>query len=291
MKKLLPVFLLVLLFSCQSKKDKVTEIIESQTFINERNNFLGQMKTAKNAAAELMATGADFNASLLSDPSIYSQCFSDTIKSAAILGVYLSDLNYCIMYGRSNLGGELFNSTIELSKVLDVDKNVLVFLMTRYYENVSQNDSLMILVNKLFEKPTTALKEPEKERLLGITMAAYQIETLYLALGIIETYPKNVLPEDMRIQVLTPLFKMVLGQQRSIEIIYAFLRTLRDTSDPNLTPNFAYYDQAFYELIAVYERLNIQETTANNRGSKLLNAFVNELSEKVSAIRNKILST
>ena len=73
MKKLLPVFLLVLLFSCQIKKDKVTETIESLTFENERNNFLSQMKTAKNAAAEIQATGADFNESLLSNPSSYLQ--------------------------------------------------------------------------------------------------------------------------------------------------------------------------------------------------------------------------
>jgi hypothetical protein len=291
MKKLLPVFLLLVLFSCLGKKDKVAETIESLTFENERNNFLSQMKTAKNAAAEIQATGADFNESLLSNPSSYLQYTSDTIKSAANLGVYLSDLNYCVMYGRSELAGKLFSSAIELSKVLGVDKNVLEFLMTRYYENISQNDSLMNVVNELFEKSATALKETEKRRQLGVIMAAYQIETLYLALGIIETYPKDILPEDMRIQVLTPLFKMVLGQQKSIEITHTFLRTLRDAADPNRTPNFAYYDQAFYELIGVYERLNVQDAIANNRGSELLNDnVVNELSEKVSAIRHEIVS-
>ena len=136
-----------------------------------------------------------------------------------------------------------------------------------------------------------ALKDAEKERLLGVTMAAYQIETLHLCLGIIETYPKDVLPQDVLIQVLTPLFKLVLGQQRSIEIIHTYLRTLRDPSDPNRTPNFAYYDQVFYELIGVYERLNVQDAIANNRVSELLNDdVVNELSEKVSAIRYEIVS-
>ena len=248
------------------------------------------MKTAKNAAAEIQATGADFNESLLSDPSNYSKYISDTMKSAANLGVYLSDLNYCIIYDQTDQGRKLFSSAIELRKVLGVDKHVLEFLMTRYNENISQNDSVMNVVNELYEKSTTGLSESSKERKLGVAMAAYQIETLHLALGVIETYPKDILPEDMRIQILVPLFKMVLGQQKSIETIHAFLRTIRDAADPNPTPNFAYYDRSFDELIGVYKRLDVSDAIANNRGPELLNdTVVNELSEKVNAIRNKVV--
>lgn len=291
MKKLFPVFLWLVAFSCLSKKDKVSETIEKQIFVKKRNNFLSQMKSNRYAAAEkMMTTGVDFNESLLSDPSIYAQHVNDTLKSAAILGIYLSDLDYCVMYGRSDPGGNLFTSAMELGKVLGVDKNVLAFLMTRYYENISQSDSLMNVINDLFDESTTALKEPETERLLGVTIAAYQVESLHLILSVLKNYPKDILPRDMRIQILSPLFDLVLQQQKSLEITHAFLRTLRDPSDPNRTPNFSYYDQAFYELIQAYERIHEQDRIANNRSFELLHGdIVEELSEKVSAIRNEIV--
>lgn len=290
MKNLISVCLFICLFSCQSGKDKVTETVQTQTFEKERNNFFNQMESAQNAAAIIQATGADFNGSLLSNPSTHTKYMEDTIKSAANLGIYLSDLNYCIAYNQSDHIKELFNAAIVLSKAIGVDKNVIAFLMTRYNENITQSDSVMNVVSELYEKSTIGLRTAAKERLLGVVIAAYQIETLHLALGIIETYPKEILAEDMRIQILIPLFKMVLEQQNSVETIYAFLRTLGNASDPDRTPNFFYYNQAFEELIAVYARLNVSDAIANNQGAELLNdAVVNELSQKVNAIRNKIM--
>jgi hypothetical protein len=206
--------------------------------------------------------------------------------------VYLSDLNYCVAYNQSEEVKELFNSAIALSRELGIDSNVLAFLMTRFNENISQNDSVMNVINDLYEKSTTGLSEASHDRLLGVVMAAYQIETLHLALGTIETYPKDILSEDSRMVILIPLYKFVLDQQESIKEIHTFLRTLGDASNPEKTPNYSYYDQAFMELIDVYQRLDVEDAIANNRGAELMNdAVVSELSEKVNAIRNKIVST
>ncbi len=292
MKNLIIICLLSFLFSCQSGKDKVRETAESQIFESERNNFFGNMETIKNAAAEIQATGAEFNSSLLSEPAYYLQYVGDSIKSAANLGLYLSDLNYCVMYGKSDKVKELFTSAIQLSQTLGVDKNVLGFLITRYNENISENDSVMNVVNELYEKSIKRFRDTSKKRVLGLAMAAYQIETLHLALGIIKSYPKDTLPEDLQNQILVPLFQFVLNQQVSLEIIYAFLRTLGDAADPSHTPNFYYYNRAFEELIGLYNRLNVNDAIANNRGSELLSDEVlNELREKVNAIREKIIST
>jgi len=291
MKKLFPIILLAVLFSCSSKKDKVSDVIESQALSNAKNNFLGQIDQAKDAAAAIQSTGADFNPSLLSDASLYQQYVGDTLKSAAVLGVYLSDLNYCVMYGQGEQGRVQFNSAIELGKTLGVDNNVLVYLMSRYYDNISQSDSLMNVINELFEQSTEALKDRRKERLLGVTIAGYQIESLHLGLGIISAYPKDAMPEQTRTRILTPLFDMIVSQQQTIEIIHTFLRTLRDTSNPNHTPNFSFYDQAFYELSEVYQRLEAEEKLANGRSSELLrDEVINELSDKVNVIRNEIVS-
>jgi hypothetical protein len=291
MKKLVVIFLFGILFSCNPGKDPVDKTAEVEAFKNERNNFFLTMNTAQNTAAELQATGAEFNATLINDPSLYLRYAGDSLKSAANLGVYLSDLNYCVAYKESDEIKELFNSSIVLSRELGIDGKVLEFLMDRYLDNLFEHDSVADVVDELYEKSTTQFREESHDQLLGVAMAAYQIETLHLALGTIETYPKDTLPDDSLTHNLVPLYKFVLEQQESIETIHTFLGTLGNTSEADES-NYAYYDQAFKELIAVYQRLDIDEAIANNRGAELLNNDVLiELSEKVDAIRSKIVST
>jgi len=290
MKKVFFIYYLAVMFSCQSGKDKVTQVAMSESFKHERNNFFNHMESAPNAAALLQATTADFNGSLLSNPAIFEQYRIDTFKCAANLGVYLSDLNYCIAYKQSDYASKSFIAAIELSNVIGVNKNIVEFLMDRYDENISESDSLMSIFNELYEKSTSGLRSASKEQLLGVTMAAYQIETLYLALAVIKAYPEDVLSEENRIQIMVPLFKMVMDQQQSIETIILFLQTLGENSDLGKSPTLLYYNEALEDLLSVYERLNTIDTTANARSSYLLNnRDINELSDLVSAIRNKIV--
>ena len=118
-------------------------------------------------------------------------------------------------------------------------------------------------------------------------MAAYQIGHLHLALGVIDSYPDNLLPSDARTVILIPIYKMVLGQKENIQTINSFLKSY---SSPE-NPNYQYYNTAFEELIAVYNRLNADERIANNQGIELMNdAVMKELTQKVDAIRNKVTS-
>ena len=283
--------LAIFIFSCQTGKEKIQDTPETILFENQRNAFFNSIKTAPDAAAELRAIAAEFNGDLLNDPNKYSDYVGDTIKSAANLGIYLSDLNYCVAFQQSDRTKELFTAANELSKVIGIEKSVIDFLMTRFNENINQNDSVKAVINELFENSTTKLEGTAKERFVGIAMAAYQIENLHLALGVIATYPKDMLPDDARTQILIPAFKLVLGQKNNIETIYNFLQTLVDPAAPEKTPNYAYYNTAFEELIAVYNRLNVDQAIADNKGIELLNdQVVMELSAKVNAIRDKIIS-
>ena len=139
----------------------------------------------------------------------------------------------------------------------------------------------------LLAKSTQGLQGTEREKLAGIAMAAYQIENLHLALGVIDAYPDDMLPSDARTVILIPIYKMVLGQKENIQTIYNFLKSY---SSPE-NPNYQYYSTAFEELIAVYNRLNVDERIAKNQGIELMNdAVMKELTQKVDAIRNKVTS-
>jgi hypothetical protein len=279
-----------LIISCQKSKENAA-VEESKAFEVERNTFFANLLAPAEGAARIQATAAEFNASLMNDPKVYAQYAANEVKAAANLGVYLSDMNYCIAYTQTAQTKEYFTAAHELSKAVGGEKDVLEFLIKRYNENLENNDSVKNVVTDLLKKSTLDLKGTEKEKLAGIAMAAYQIETLHIALGILQSYPKDMLPEDARIVILVPLFKMVLSQQTNVENIYSYLKTLSDPQSPDQNPNYPYYANAFEELIAVYKKLNVNEKIANNQGLELMNdAVVLELSEKVNAIRNKIVS-
>ena len=282
------IFVATFIFSCQKSKPLVEETPpDSVSFENERNAFFDNLKTPVEAAAILQSTGADFNASLINDFSKHTEYAKDQVKAAANLGVYLSDLNYSVAYQKSADTKELFTASLALSKAIGVDQNVLDFLLERYTKNIAQNDSAKHLIIALYDRSTANLKDTESERLVGIAMAAYQIENLHLALGLIRTYPKDMLPTDARTQILVPIFKMVLDQKMNVENIYGFLKSIADPEHPN----YSYYATAFENLIKTYDKLNITEKIANNQGLELMkDEVVNELSEKVEAIRGKIVS-
>lgn len=288
MKNLALVLLLTtVFFSCQKSKETTETAPATETFEKERSAFFGNLMAPGEAAAQLQATAADFNASLMNDPKNYTSYAADEVKAAANLGIYLADLNYSVAFKQSANTQELFTAAHGLSKAIGIEQGVLDFLQKRYSDNLAQNDSAKAVITELFTKSTTGLQGTEREKLVGIAMSAFQIENLHLALGTIETYPKDILPTDVRIQVLIPVFRMVLEQRQNVETINGFLKSIADLN----SPNYNYYSVAFGELIAVYEKLNVDDKIANNQGAELMNdAVVNELHEKVKAIRNQVIS-
>jgi hypothetical protein len=292
MKQILFVLILGLVLSCQKTKENTEDQDkpDSTAFTAERNAFFSNLMAPAEAAAQLQATGAEFNPSLMSDPKTFSKHTGDSVKAAANLGIYLSDLNYSIAYKQTATTKEYFTAAHELSKSIGGEKGTLEFLTKRYNDNLQQNDSAKSIVTDLLAKSTADLQGTDREKLAGVAMAAYQIENLHLALGVIDSYPKDMLPSDARTVILIPVFKMVLNQRSNVENIYNFLKSYGNTKAAS-SPNYSYYITAFEELIAVYTKLNVDEKIANNQGIELMNdSVVKELTEKVDAIRNKIIS-
>jgi hypothetical protein len=293
MKKFIALASLIILFSCQKKSEETTTEAPPATpsFENERKAFFNSLLKPDDLSARLQATGADFNASLLNDPKNFTSYAGNEVKAAANLGVYLADLNYSIAYKQSDKVKAIFPAAHALSKSVGIEQGILDFLMKRYNDNLAKNDSVKAVVDELYTSATKDVEGSTREKLVGIAMSTYQIENLHLALGIIKSYPKDMLPTDARTQILIPVFRAVLEQKNNVEIIYGFLKSITDPSNPEQNPNYPYYAQAFEELIGVYKKLNVDEMIANNKGIELMNdAVVAELSSKVDAIRSKIIS-
>ncbi len=276
--------------SCQ-KKERTEELRIAVAFNKKRDAFFNNLKSPTETAAQLQAAAAVFNAGLLHDPRLVANYTTDQVKAAANLGIYLADLNYCIAYGKSALTRELFTAAHDLSKVIGLEQPMLAYLLDRYSVNLNENDSAKDIIDELFEQSTSRLRGTDREKLVGIAMAAYQVENLHLALGTLASFPKDILPEDALVQMLIPIVQVVLNQQKNMETTYGFLRAVADPMNPNKNPNYAYYSSAYQNLIGIYKRLNADELIASNQGTRLMNdAVVLELQDGVEIIRAKIIS-
>lgn len=279
---------LLLLNACGPKQETETEDEQvSEAFTAERDNFFKSILEPDETAAMLMSIGADYNASLLYDPSKWSTYTSSNEKSAAMLGIYLADLNYSVAFKQSDKTEALFEAIHSLSLQIGIEKSVLQFLMDRYKNNIDQNDSLEASMNEMYSNAIQSTRGTDREILTGIAIGTHQVEDLHLMMGIIQSYPKDMLPDDVRIQVLIPLFKAVLDEKPMIESVYNFLKTIVPEEDAN---NF--YLTSFKDLLDTYNELNIDEKIANNQGIELMNdAVIQKLNAKVSAIRNEMTSS
>ena len=285
-------FALLVMIACGPKQEAETEettndAAVSEAFEQARDKFFTSIRQPDETAASLMSIGADYNGELLYDPSKWSTYTSSNEKSAALLGIYLSDLNYSIAYQQSDKTEALFEAIHALSLQIGVEKSILEYLMTRYKNNIAQNDSVQATMDEMYANAIQSTRGTDREILTGIAIGTHQVEDLHLMMGIIESYPKDMLPEDVRIQVLIPLFKTVLEEKSKLESVQAFLKTVIPAEDAN---NF--YLTSFEKLINTYNELNVDEKIANNQGMELMrDEIILKLNEQVTSIRNELIRT
>src|SRR6478735_6855491 len=148
-KSLYTLFLAAFLLACQGNKEAKNESQPSPEFETARSTFFLNLKAPAEVAAQLQATAAEFNPSLMNDPKLASDYTTDEVKAAANLGIYLSDLNYSIAYKQSASTKELFTAAHSLSKTTGMEEAALAYLMIRYNENIEKNDSVKTIVDEL----------------------------------------------------------------------------------------------------------------------------------------------
>ena len=287
MKHLLILFLAGLISTSCQKKDENSTSPETKAFTSEKNAFFSYLKNPTETSSTLSRIPGGFDSTLMNDPTHFIHYTGNTVRAAANLGIYLSDLNYCILFEKSTITKEYFLASQELSKAIGIEKRILEFLMKRYTESLDKNDSVRAVVNQLFEKSTRDLQGTDREKLAGIAMAAYQIENLYLALAVLKSSSAH---PDADPQTSALLSNYIVEQQTNLEIIYNFIRTFSDPLDPDKNPNYPFYDNALRDLIGVYQKIRNQAPPENGKGTNEINeVLLIELHDKVNALRSKIV--
>ena len=231
----------------------------------------------------LQQTGADYNASLLSPTSRADSYLGRSDKTALNLGVYATDIGYLSSYEKTQEAVEYMNTCKKLADNLNIIGTFDASLVQRFEANISNKDSLATLLNSTMEKTETFLKNDNRKELAAQVVAGSFIEGLYISTGLVKSYPKDILPNDSRNLVLTPMIRNILDPQQSVSEVRQMLGSVDQTEE------IAALASDLQQLEEVYNNINIEEQIRNNRADLVLSdANLAEITTIVERMRNRI---
>ena len=212
----------------------------------------------------LQATGAEFNQSLVNDVKKVDQYTTRNDKAALNLGIYAADIGYLSSYEKTQQSITYLAATKSLADKLGVIGSFDLNELERFESNISNKDSLTSILDNSVKKTEIYLKDDSRNKLAALMLTGSFIEGLYISTGLIKSYPKNLLPDDSRNLVLTPLMRVILEQEKSVDELVKMLATV-EQADPVTT-----IVADLTSLQASYRALDIDEQIKNNKASLVL---------------------
>lgn len=231
----------------------------------------------------LEATGAEFNQTLVNDRAKADQYASKNDKAALNLGVYAADIGYLSSYDKTQEAIDYLNACKSLADGLGVIGSFDLEVLKSFEANISNKDSLASLLDKTVQKTGAFLKDDSRNKLAALVVTGSFVEGLYISTGLIKSYPKNILPDDQRNLVLTPLMRVILQQAQSVDELLKMLSAVeKDEAVTTMITDFT-------SLQASYRALNIEEQIKNNRADLVLtDKNLQEITNVVEKIRKDI---
>ena len=252
--------------SSSSDKDKnSSEFKEAEESLKEQiEDVIYNIPPPSEIPYLLQATGAEFNESLVNPRTKVDQYASRTDKAALNLGVYAADIGYLSSYDKTQEAIDYLNSTKTLADNLGIIGSFDVEILQKFEANISNKDSLTHLLDRTIKKAENYLADDNRNKLSALVVTGSFVEGLYIATGLIKSYPKDLLPDDARNLVLTPLIRVVLDQKKSASDLLKMLSGVEQTEP------IATIVADLKSLEGAYNALNIEEQIKNNKANLVL---------------------
>ncbi len=212
----------------------------------------------------LQTTGAEFNESLVNARSKADQYSSRTDKAALNLGVYAADIGYLSSYDKTQEAIDYLQSAKTLADGLGVIGSFDTEVLKQFEANISHKDSLTRQLDRTIKQTQTFLKDANKNKLSALVVTGSFVEGLYIATGLVKTYPKDLLPTDAKNTILTPLIRIVLEQKKSVSEVNKMLQEVDQTE------SVANLKDDMQALETEYAALNIEEQIRTNKANLVL---------------------
>lgn len=229
----------------------------------------------------LQATGAEFNQGLLNPRTKADQYATRTDKAALNLGVYIADIGYLSSYDKTQEAIDYLTSCKLLAESLQVAGSFDNELLKKFEANISNKDSLARILDETSKKTGDFLKDESRNKIASLVITGSFVEGLYISTGLVKSYPKDLLPDDKRNLILTPIIQTVLNQKKAVTELKKMLSA--QDQDELLTRMTSDITQ----LETAYAALKIEEQIKNNRADLLL---TDKNLEQINTIITKLRS-
>lgn len=284
-------FLAVLgLWSCGGSKEDQTqnsdEFAEAEGTVKDNiEQLVYNIPSPSEIPYLLQATGAEYNQSLLNDRKKADSYGSRPDKAALNLGIYTTDIGYLSSYDKTQEAIDYLSTSKKLADNLGVIGTFDTEVLKSFESNIGNKDSLANILNNAVKSTDKYLQDDSKNRLAALLLTGSFVEGLYISTGLIKTYPKDILPDDARNLILTPLIQVILNQEKSVDEMAKMLASLKDQSEP-----IASLNTDILALQASYRALNIEEQLKNNRSDLVLtDKHLSEITTIVEKMRKSIV--
>jgi len=271
--------------SSKDEKDKNSEEFNeaNETLKKQIEDVVYNIPSPSEIPYLLQATVAEFNESLVNPRSKVDQYVTRTDKASLNLGVYAADIGYLSSYDKTQEAIDYLTSCKTLADNLGLIGTFDAEVIQKFEQNISNKDSLTHLLDKTIKRTESYLNDDNRNKLSSLVIAGSFIEGLYISTGVIRSYPKNILPDDKRNLVLTPIMRIVLEQRKSVTDLLKMLNAV-DQTDP-VTAIIT----ELKSLEKAYAALNIEEQIKNNRADLVLtDKNLEEITNIVERLRKGI---
>jgi hypothetical protein len=250
--------------SSEDKNKNSKEFDEAGTLKEQIEEVVYNIPSPSEIPYLLQATGAEFNEKVLNPRQNVDKYTTRNDKASLNLGVYVADIGYLTSYDKTQEAIDYLGACKTLADNLGLIGTFDSELGKQFEQNISNKDSLAHLLDRTLHQAEAFLIDDNRNKLSSLVVTGSFIEGLYISTGLIKSYPKNILPEDNRNLVLTPLMRVVLEQRKAVSELLKML-TAVDQTEPIVS-----IVKDLKSLEEAYQKLNIEEQIKNNRADLVL---------------------
>jgi hypothetical protein len=287
-------FLLAIVFSillaCGSDKKKDSdagkEFDDAQGQLKERiDGTLRDIPSPSEIPYIIQSTGADYNPNIVNDHTKYESYTLSSKRAAFNLGIYATDIGYLSSYGKTQEALNYMDVCIKLANAVGAQDAIDFNVLGRFEKNLSNPDSLGNIINQVIANSDNYLQENDRNNIAALMIGGTFIEALYVSTQIIATYPKDLLPDDLRLQILAPLVQMLVDQQESLKDVIELLESVDDKEEWIIATI-----NSLQELYDNYTKFDPMGKIKDGKGNEVLNdETLSRLTTQVDSIRTNIV--
>lgn len=273
--------------SADSEKDAIdAEIIDPTSSLN--TNFDGKIFSIPSPILTAMLiknTSKTYYGDLL-NPSSNADNYNSEYSRALNLGVYGADLGYASLYDQKSDAINYLATVEKLTSALGLEGAFDASFMKRYEKNLSNRDSMMIVVSDAFKKADLFLKNSNRKSTSSLILTGGWVESMYFACQMSSKSGNNEIVQRIgeQKQTLTTIIEILneYNKMGSNDDLIAQLEDLAKVFE-DVNMNYTYAEP---ETNASKKLTTLKHSISYEISAETLKT----ISEKLTAIRTSIIS-